>query len=130
MPYIYFLILLTFLLLFSLFITFQLYKLFRFELFAKNKTLENLESRDIDQLFSFIKYLLYKKRWLQALYLLESQVQVPLTRMHEYFNVIGFIYYKMNQYYLAELYYKVSLSYKIDYIIALKNLSKIKDMRS
>ena len=119
-----------FLLLFSLFITFQLYKLLRFELFAKNARLENLERWDMNQLFTYVKYLLYKKRWFQALHLLESQVTIPSTRMHEYFNIIGFIYDKMNQYYLAELYYKVSLSYNKDYIVALKNLSKIKDIKS
>nr|YP_009502048.1 hypothetical protein [Porolithon onkodes]ASB29650.1 hypothetical protein [Porolithon onkodes] len=130
MPYLYFFILLMFLLSFSLFITFQLYKICIFELFAKNKILENMESRDINQLFAYVKYLLHKKRWLRAIYLLESQVTIPLTRMHEYFNIIGFVYDKMNQYYLAELYYKVSLSYNKDYITALKNLSRIKDIKS
>ena len=130
MPYLYFLFLLLFLLLFALFLTFQLYKLFKFELFFNNEVSRFEENVDINQFFSSIRYLLYKKRWFQLLNLLESQKRIPLKNMAEYFNVVGFIYYRMNQYYLAELYYKVSLSYKSDYTVALKNLSRIKDLKN
>jgi hypothetical protein len=130
MPYLYFFFLLIFLLSFALFLSFQLYKLFTFELFVKNKRLIFAENIEMNQLFYFIKYLLYKKRWFQSLKLLESQIDIPLKSRPEYFNVVGFIYYKMHQFYLAELYYKVSLSYKVDYEIALKNLSRIEQTKS
>ena len=130
MLYLYFLVLLIFLLSFAFFLTFQFYKLFTFEFFVKNETLSFVESVEINNLFYSIKCLLYKKRWLQSLELLESQVKIPLKKRPEYFNVVGFIYYKMNQYHLAELYYKVSLSYRPDYEIAVKNLSRIKEIKS
>ena len=88
-----------------------------------------IEKLNLDQLFCLIKYFSYKKFWFQSLNLLEEQTQISLTQRHEYFNVVGFIYYKMNEYYLAELYYRISLSYKPDYIKALKNLSKIEEVR-
>ena len=128
MPYLYFSVLLIFLLSFALFLTFQFYKFFTFESFIKNKRLSLVESVEINQLFYFIKCLLYKKCWFQSLKLLESQLKIPLKNRPEYFNVVGFIYDKMDQYHLAELYYKVSLSYKPDYEIALKNLSRIKEI--
>ena len=129
MPYLYFLFLLFFLLLFAIFLTAQLYTIFKFELFARSKMFMQIEKLDLDQFFYVIKYCSYKKFWFQCLNLLEKQVQIPLTQRHKYFNVVGFIYYKMAQYYLAELYYKVSLSYKPDYTKALKNLSKIEEMK-
>ena len=88
-----------------------------------------IEKLDLDQFFYVIKYLSYKKFWFQSLNILEERMQIPLTQRHEYFNVVGFIYYKMTQYDLAELYYRVSLSCKPDYIKALKNLSKIEEFK-
>lgn len=129
MPYLYFLVLLIFLFLFTLFITFQLYNFFIFELFIKNEESSIIESFEINQFFYFIKCLLSKKCWFQSLKLLESQTNIPFYKMAEYFNVVGFIYYKMNQFHLAELYYKVSLSYKPGYAITLKNLSRIKESK-
>ena len=129
MPYLYFSFLLIFLLLFAIFLTVQLYKILKFELFVRNKIFMKMEKLDLDQLFYVIKYFSYKKFWFHSLDMLEKQTQISLKRRHEYFNVVGFIYYKMTQYYLAELYYRVSLSYRPDYIKALKNLSKIEDMK-
>lgn len=130
MPYLYFLVLLTFLFLFAVFLTFQLYNFFIFELFIKNEESSTIESFEINQLFYFIKCFLYKKRWFQSLKLLESQTNLPFYKMAEYFNVVGFIYYKMNQFHLAELYYKVSLSYEPGSAIALKNLSIVKESKN
>ena len=129
MPYLYFSFLLFFLSLFTIFLTFQLYTIFKFELFARSKMLKQIEELDFNQLFYVVKYFSYKKFWFQCLNILEKQRQIPLAQRHEYFNVVGFIYYKIAQYYLAELYYRVSLSYKPDYKKALKNLSKIEDMK-
>ena len=109
--------------------TIQLFKIVWFELFAKSKMLMQIEQLDVDQFFYVIKYLSYKKFWFQSLNILEGKIQIPSTHLHEYFNVVGFIYYKMAQYYLADLYYRVSLSYKPDYIKALNNLSKVKEMK-
>ena len=130
MPYLYFLVLLIFLLLFALFLTFQFYKLVTFEFFVKNERLSSVENVEINHFFYFIKCLLYKKCWFQLLELLESQVKIPLKNRSESFNVVGFTYYKMNQYHLAELYYRISLSYKPDYAIALKNLSRVKGTKN
>ena len=91
--------------------------------------LMQIEELNLDQIFYFVKYFSYKKFWFQCLNMLEKQTQLPLKQKHEYFNVVGFVYYKMAQYYLAELYYRVSLNYKPDYQKALKNLSKIEEMR-
>ena len=129
MPYLYFLFLLFFLLLFAIFLTVQLHIIFKFELFARNKMPKQMEALDFNQFFYVVKYFSYKKFWFQCLNILEKQRQIPLAQRHEYFNIVGFIYYKMTQYYLAELYYRVSLSYKPDYKKALKNLSKIEEMK-
>ena len=71
--------------------------------------LKQIEELDLNQFFYVVKYFSYKKFWFQCLNLLEKQLQIPLKQRHEYFNVVGFIYYNMAQYYLAELYYRVSL---------------------
>ena len=88
-----------------------------------------IEKLDLDQFFYVLKYLSYKKFWFQSLNILEKRMQIPLAQKHEYFNIVGFIYYQMTQYDLAELYYRVSLSFKPDYRKALKNLSKIEEIK-
>lgn len=125
MPYIYFLVLLVFLVLYSLFITVQLYKFIKLELFFKKKLLRNIASYSIDQLFIVLRVLSSKKLWFTSIRVVEEQKDVARKEIHRYFNAVGFIYYNMQKYDLAKLYYLKSLNEKSDYLVALNNLAKV-----
>ena len=125
MPYIYFLVLLVFLVLYSLFITVQLYKFIKLELFFKKKLLKNIGPYNIDQLFIVLRVLSFKKLWFTSIRVVEEQKDVVRKEVHRYFNAVGFIYYNMQKYDLAKLYYLKSLNEKSDYLVALNNLAKV-----
>lgn len=125
MPYIYFLVLLVFLVIYSLFITVQLYKFIKLELFFKKKLLKNIGPYNIDQLFIVLRVLSFKKLWFTSIRVVEEQKDVVRKEVHRYFNAVGFIYYNMQKYDLAKLYYLKSLNEKSDYLVALNNLAKV-----
>ena len=123
MPYLYFLVLLTFLSLYSFLITLQIYKLVQLELLLRNLFFKEINSYSTKELFLFLRALSSKKLWFSSLKLVESQTSIPSESQHYYFNAIGVIYQNMNKYDLAKLYYLKSLQKQKNYPTALKNLA-------
>lgn len=130
MPYIYFLVLLIFLVLYSLFITVQLYKFIKLELFFKKSLLKNIGLYNIDQLFIVLRVLSSKRLWFTSIRVVEEQKDIVRKEIHRYFNAVGFIYYNMQKYDLAKLYYLKSLNEKSDYLVALNNLAKVYEKKN
>lgn len=130
MPYLYFLVLLIFLVLYSSFVTFQLYKLIKIESFFKKNVLSNVDLCNMDQFFIALKLLSYKKLWFASILLVERQKKIPKGYIHRYFNVVGFIYYNMQEYDFAKLYYLKSLNEKNNYLVALSNLAKVYEKKN
>lgn len=79
----------------------------------------------IDELFDMLNILIEKRLWFKAVKLMESGIDIPLNKMHQYFNALGLVYYSMGQYDLARLYYLKALDIKDNYIVALQNLAKV-----
>nr|YP_007878159.1 conserved hypothetical plastid protein [Calliarthron tuberculosum]AGA63770.1 conserved hypothetical plastid protein [Calliarthron tuberculosum] len=129
MPNLYFILLVIFLMPFSLIMTWQILQLILLESnyfkLCKKKTID----LSIDQLFVFVKILIKKRLWFKSLKLLESLEDVDLSYRHKYFNIFGFIYYKIEQYNLAKKYYLKSLYLKNNYLVALQNLAKVHELQ-
>lgn len=130
MPYLYFIILLSFLFLYSVLITLQLYNFIKLNFFSNISKVEstpNVKLLNHTELFYYLKKLSSKKLWFDSLVLLESQSSFSVGIKHSYFNAVGVIYQRMEEFDLAELYFLYALSEKNDYAIALRNLSRLKD---
>lgn len=110
---------------FFCFIFFQVFQSVKLELFFYQLKSKEEKLYSVDELFDALKILIEKRLWFKAVKLIESVTNVPVDKMHQYFNALGFIYYSMNQYDLARLYYLKALDVKHNYIIALQNLAKV-----
>lgn len=108
-------------------LTFQLFTMlvreFSFYLLSYKKEVDY----SFNELFVLLKILVNKKLWFKSIKLLERQKGLVKENMHQYFNSMGFIYYNMKQYNLAQLYYLKAVNFKKDYLVALQNLAKVYD---
>ncbi len=75
--------------------------------------------------FGVLNTLARKKLWFESIKWIESRSNLQISKMHQYFNALGFVYYNMQRYDLAKLYYIEALEFKKDYIVALQNLAKL-----
>ena len=127
---IYLFILFLFLFFLSFVITLQIVQLaFLQSNYYKLKKLSFISMSDKQRLI-LVEVLIKKKLWLIALKVLESNYVVGETNNYSYFNTLGFVYYCMNRYDLAEKYYLQAINIKDDYIVALQNLAKLYEVQS
>ena len=125
MLFLYLLLMCSILSIFFCVISFQVFQSVKLEL-SFNRLKSKKERLDsIDELFDMLNILIEKRLWFKAVKLMESFIDIPLNKMHQYFNALGFVYYSMNQYDLARLYYLKALDIKDNYIVALQNLAKV-----
>lgn len=126
-PSIYFLLVLTFLFPLFILITYQLVKIILREITLYFLYKRRETNYTFNQLVTVLKMLVDKSLWFESIKLLEVNQSIPMKSMHQYFNFIGFIYYCMRQYDLAQLYYLKAINLKKNYVIALQNLAKVYD---
>ena len=125
LPNVYFLLILIFLFPLSLVITSQLFKIVLREVNLCILYEDNKANYTFNELFVLLKAFINKRLWFKSLELLEENHNILVGNMHQYFNAIGFIYYNMSQYNLAQLYYLKAVNLKEDYLIALQNLARL-----
>lgn len=129
LQYVYFVSLLFLLIPFSCFIVFQLFQLAKIEICCSKIKFDNsVALHDTDELFDLLSGLIKKCLWLDAVNLMEQNYTLPGLDACQYFNALGFVYYKMEAYNLAKSYYIEALSIKEDYIVALQNLAEVYDV--
>lgn len=124
-PDLYFILLLFFLIPFSFFVTSQLIQLISLENHYR-QVFKQKSKYYLSEYFIFVVKILVEKRlWFVSIHFLESIASSDLKDSHRYFNIMGFIYYKMGEYNLAKEYYLKAISVKNDYILGLQNLAKV-----
>lgn len=124
-PYMYFTTILFFLAPFSFFIFLQLCQLIELEVYYLKTKASYLKSHAGQQFFVFLSALVKKKLWFDAIKFIEASKSVAQEADHQYFNALGFVYYNMKKYDLAQIYYTEALNVKKDYVMALQNLVKV-----
>lgn len=124
-PNLYFIVLILFLIPLSFLVTIQLVQLILLE--SRYRQFSNYEDKyslACDYLF-IVKILVAKRLWFSSIQLLEHINHTNLKDSHLYFNIFGFIYYKIGEYNLAKEYYIKAVAIKNNYLLGLQNLAKV-----
>lgn len=129
MAYLYSISLFIVLCLYAFLITIQIYRCLKTEIFFQQLKVIGEQINDIDQLFNLLQIFSKKKLWLDSIFLIENQKNLPSEMEYKYMNILGFIYEKMERNDLAQFYYHRSLSIKPDYTPALNNLAKFSNKK-
>nr|YP_009541955.1 hypothetical protein [Neogoniolithon spectabile]AYR06164.1 hypothetical protein [Neogoniolithon spectabile] len=78
---------------------------------------------------NFIKVLVIKKLWFDAIRFLELRPYMNKECLSRCLNTLGFIYESITEYGLAEQYYFEAVNSKSCYLVAMQNLAKIYDLK-
>lgn len=124
-PSLYFALVLLALIPLSCLVAFQLFQVLKRDMYFYWMRQKIAAINTDDRLFGYLSVLVKKKLWLDAIKVMEKKYVLKNLTLHRYFNALGFIYYSMQEYNLAQLYYLRALEIQEDYLVALQNLAKI-----